>query len=137
MAKEEKSKIVQEQEKQVEELSQEKGMTKDDFLKKAQEAKEQPKTETKTKKQKQTKKETQPKEQKQTKQKKQKQIIGVKDLEEEFGIPGKTIRRYLRKMDENKKPRGPEPYQWNHDDPHLKQIKKNLQEIAKRKPALG
>jgi len=135
MAKNEKSKVVQEQEKQVEELSQEKGMTKEDFLEKAQTSKEQPKKETKTKKQKQTKKETQPKEQKQTK--KQKQIIGVKDLEEEFGIPGKTIRRYLRKMDENKKPRGPEPYQWNHDDEDLKKIRQNLKEIKSRKPSLG
>ncbi len=127
MAKEEK--VVQAQEEQVEELAKEQGMTKEEFLAKAQE-------EQKPKKSK--KKETKPKQQKQTKKttggrkKKEKKIVGVKDLEAEFKMPGKTIRRHLRRMEENKKPRGPEPYQWLEDDKDLKAIREKLAEVAKR-----
>lgn len=68
--------------------------------------------------------------------KKQRKIVGVKDLEAEFGISGKQIRRHLRKMNENKKPRGPEPYQWYSDDPNYTKIRNNFKEIMKRKVTL-
>ncbi len=118
-----------------------KGMTKDEFLKKAAEesklpeAKQEQKQEKKAIKQKkqvkQKKQETKPKS-----KKKQIQIVGVKDLEKEFKIPGKTIRRYLRKMEENTKPRGPEPYQWKEGSKELKAIRANLKAIVSRKPSL-
>lgn len=128
-----KEKVVQEQEKQVEEMAQEKGMTKEEFLAKAQE--EQPKQK-KSKKKSTPKKETKPKQKKQTKsKKKEKKIVGVKDLEAEFKMPGKAIRRHLRRMEENKKPRGPEPYQWLEDDKDLKAIRAKLAEVAKRQIA--
>lgn len=63
-------------------------------------------------------------------------IVGVKDLEKEFGITAKVIRRHLRKMEENTKPRGPEPYQWWHDDPRYLQIRKNFKTIVTRKVRL-
>jgi len=63
-------------------------------------------------------------------------IVGVKDLEKEFKISGKQIRRHLRKMEENQKPRGPEPYQWYSDDPKFQAIRKNFQDILKRKVKL-
>lgn len=59
-------------------------------------------------------------------------IVGVKDLEKEFGMTGKVIRRHLRKMVENKKPRGPEPYQWLSNDPNFKKIRENLKKISQR-----
>jgi hypothetical protein len=64
------------------------------------------------------------------------QIVGVKQLEAEFGLTGKVIRRHLRKMEENTKPRGPEPYQWWSTDPVFKQIRKNLQAVVDRQPRL-
>jgi hypothetical protein len=68
--------------------------------------------------------------------KKERRIVGVKDLEAEFGLPGKTIRRHLRKMEENKKPRGPEPYQWFEDDKDFAKIRANLQNVVARQPKL-
>ena len=70
------------------------------------------------------------------KTKKDRKIVGVKDLEKEFKIPGKTIRRHLRKMNENTKPRGPEPYQWFEDDKNYQAIRENLKVIVKRKVSL-
>jgi len=139
MAKEDK--VIKKQEEQVEELAQEKGMTKEEFLKKAQEESEQ------TEKQEQKKDKKQNKKEKQTKQKKKEEqpkknksskarIVGVKDLEKEFGVPGKTIRRYLRRMEENTKPRGPEPYQWYENSKEFKAIKEKLAEVVKRKPGI-
>ena len=66
----------------------------------------------------------------------ERRIVGVKDLEEEFGMPGKAIRRHLRKMEENKKPRGPEPYQWFSDDPNFIKIQENLKAVVGRQPKL-
>ncbi len=63
-------------------------------------------------------------------------IVGVKELEVEFGLTGKVIRRHLRKMEENKKPRGPEPYQWWSDDPNFLTIQKNLKAVIDRQPKL-
>ena len=67
---------------------------------------------------------------------KERQIHGVAHLEQEFGLTGKTIRRHLRKMEENRKPRGPEPYQWWSDDPNYITIRKNLKAIVDRQPKL-
>lgn len=67
---------------------------------------------------------------------KNRRIVGVKDLEKEFGLTGKTIRRHLRKMKENTKPRGPEPYEWWSDGDDYTQIRKNLKGIVNRKPRL-
>jgi len=63
-------------------------------------------------------------------------IVGVKDLEKEFKISAKQIRRHLRKMEENHKPRGPEPYQWYSDDPKYQAIRDNFKTIIKRKVTL-
>lgn len=60
-------------------------------------------------------------------------VISVKDLEEEFGMKAKVIRRYLRKMDESTKPRGPEKYQWDANSKELKAVRKNLQAISEKK----
>ena len=68
--------------------------------------------------------------------KSKRRIVGVPDLEKEFGITGKVIRRHLRKMEENTKPRGPEPYQWFHDDPKFIAIRKNFKTIVARKVRL-
>ncbi len=62
-------------------------------------------------------------------------IVTVKDLESEFGLKGKVIRRYLRQMEENTKPRGPQRYEWFENSDELAEIRKNLQEItAKAQP---
>ena len=121
--------VVIKQEEQVEEMAAQKGMSKEEFLKKAQEAsKPAPKKVKPAPKAKPAPKvET---------SKSKKRIVGVKDLEKEFKLPGKTIRRYLRKMNENTKPRGPEPYQWFEDDKNYKAIRENLKAIVTRKPAL-
>lgn len=127
--------VLQAQETKAEGMAAENGMTKEEFLEKARKDQEQQKQ----KKQKKSTPKKQPKEEKpkETKQSKSKaKIVGIKDLEKEFNMPGKTIRRHLRKMEENKKPRGPEPYQWFASDPNLKKIKKNLKEIAERKPSV-
>jgi DeoR/GlpR family transcriptional regulator of sugar metabolism len=63
-------------------------------------------------------------------------IVGVKELEKEFGLSGRIIRRHLRKMAENTKPRGPEPYQWYSDDPNFKAIRSNLKAVVARQPKL-
>lgn len=60
--------------------------------------------------------------------KKEVKIWTVKDLEEEFGVKGKIIRRHLRKMEENIKPRGPQRYEWKETDPKFKKIRKKLAE---------
>lgn len=136
-----------------------KGMTKEEFMKKAaeesgkaavgaddggqtaagdskqtekQEQKKEKKQNKKEKQTKQKKKEEQPKKNKSSKAR----IVGVKDLEKEFGVPGKTIRRYLRRMEENTKPRGPEPYQWYENSKEFKAIKEKLAEVVKRKPGI-
>ena len=132
--------VVIKQEEQVEELAAQNGMSKEEFLKKAQEtskpapkakpAKKAPKAKPAPKA---TKAKPAPKVET---SKSKKRIVGVKDLEKEFKLPGKTIRRYLRKMNENTKPRGPEPYQWFEDDKSYKAIRENLKAIVTRKPAL-
>lgn len=62
-------------------------------------------------------------------------IITVKDLEQEFGLKAKVIRRYLRKMEESSKPRGPEKYQWDSKSKELKIIRKNLEAVVNKKVA--
>jgi len=71
-----------------------------------------------------------------TKRRSQPTIVMVKDLEKEFKISAKQIRRHLRKMKENLKPRNTEHYQWYSSDPNLQKIRKNLKEIVKRKVTL-
>lgn len=63
----------------------------------------------------------------------EKAIITVKHLEEEFGMKAKVIRRHLRAMEENSKPRGPEQYQWWEDSKELAAIKKNLKAQKQKK----
>lgn len=129
--------IIKKQEEQVEELAKEQGLSKEEFLAKAGEEQKP------TKEKKSRKKKAAPKKEKAAPKKAAAKkpaakvtIVTVKDLEAEFGIPAKTIRRHLRKMDENVKPRGPEMYQWNKSDANLKKIKKNLEAIIARQPAL-
>jgi len=64
------------------------------------------------------------------KKKTEQKIITVKDLESEFGLKGKIIRRYLRNMEENTKPKGPQRYEWFENSEELASIRKNLQEIT-------
>ncbi len=70
------------------------------------------------------------------KKKSERRIVGVKDLEKEFKISGKQIRRHLRKMEENRKPRGPEPYQWYEDSKDYQAIRANFKAIMARKVRL-
>lgn len=65
----------------------------------------------------------------------EKKIVEVKDLEAEFGIRAKVIRRHLRSMEESTKPRNSEKYQWWEDSEELATIKKNLEAaVAKKQP---
>lgn len=125
MGEEIRKDILAAQEDQFEQIQKEaKGMDKKDFVEKAKEDLQE-----KPKPKKQPKKQTKSR-------KKERKIVGVKDLEAEFKIPGKTIRRHLRKMDENTKPRGPEPYQWYEDDKNFTKIRENLKQIVQRQPKL-
>jgi len=60
-------------------------------------------------------------------------IITTEHLEKEFGMKAKVIRRYLRKMDESTKPRGPQRYEWEANSKELKAIRKNLEAIVDTK----
>lgn len=59
-------------------------------------------------------------------------LVTVKDLEAEFGIKAKVIRRHLRKMEESTKARGPERYEWEVKSPELKAIRTKLATLAKK-----
>ena len=100
------------------------------------EEEEEQKTEQKEAKKSQSKSNTDVKKTSENKDKKSEQkIVTVKDLESEFGLKGKIIRRYLRQMEENTKPRGPQRYEWFENSDELAAIRKNLQEItAKAQP---
>ena len=56
-------------------------------------------------------------------------IITTHHLELEFGMKAKTIRRYLRKMADSTKPRGPQRYEWEANSAELKKIRKNLEAV--------
>lgn len=60
-------------------------------------------------------------------------IITTAHLEKEFGLKAKVIRRYLRKMDESTKERGPTRYEWDAGSKELKAIRKNLEAIVDAK----
>jgi hypothetical protein len=134
MAEAIRKELLEKQEAQFENLKKEAGVvTKEEFVAKMQaDQVETKKAATKSK----PKAKTEKKEQKPKAPAKAKMILGVKDLEAEFGLTGKTIRRHLRKMEENKKPRGPEPYQWFADDPGFKKIRENLKAVIARQPKL-
>jgi hypothetical protein len=125
--------IIEKQAQQAEEMAVEAGMTKEEFMEKALQEQEAKKARKPKKQPAKPKKQPEKPAKQPAKGKGQATIIGVKDLEKEFKIPGKTIRRHLRKMEENKKPRGPEPYEWKASDPNLKKIKAKLKAIADRK----
>jgi len=76
------------------------------------------------------KKETKPK-----KKKAEKKIIGIKELEKEYKMEGKKIRRLIRNHTLSDKPRGPASYQWWEDSKELKGIReflKNKKEQEKK-----
>lgn len=58
-------------------------------------------------------------------------VVTVKDLEGHFGLKAKVIRRYLRKMGESTKPRGPQRYEWDLTSTELAAIYQNLDKVAK------
>ena len=62
-------------------------------------------------------------------------LVTIKDLEAEFGLKGKIIRRHLRKMEESTKVRGPQRYEWEPKSTELKAIKAKLTIIATKKTA--
>lgn len=62
-------------------------------------------------------------------------LITVKDLEKEFGIKAKIIRRHLRKMEESTKERNSTRYEWDPKSEELKAIRKNLKAITTKKSA--
>ncbi len=83
---------------------------------------------------------TKPKVTKKTSKKKSKKvayhttgIITTAHLEKEFGMKAKVIRRYLRKMEESSKPRGPQRYEWDATSAELKKIRKNLEALVDAK----
>ncbi len=57
-------------------------------------------------------------------------IITTEHLEKEFGMKAKVIRRYLRKMEESSKPRGPQRYEWDATSKELAKIRKNLEAVV-------
>ncbi len=67
------------------------------------------------------------------KTKSEKKIVEVKDLEAEYGIKAKVIRRHLRQIEESTKPRNSEKYQWWEDSKELAEIRKNLEQIIQKK----
>lgn len=56
-------------------------------------------------------------------------IITTSHLEKEFGMKAKVIRRYLRKMEDSSKPRGPQRYEWDAKSKELAKIRKNLEAV--------
>jgi len=62
-------------------------------------------------------------------------LVNVKDLEAEFGLKAKVIRRHLRKMEESTKERGPSRYEWETKSAELAAIRKNLKAIVNKKSA--
>ena len=73
------------------------------------------------------------KEMAENKTKSEKKIVEVKDLEAEYGIKAKVIRRHLRQMEESTKPRSSEKYQWWEDSKELAEIRKNLEQAIQKK----